>query len=69
MLGTWEDIGPWLRERRERLGMTQSEVAEKCNVTSQHLSYVECNKKMPSLALLIRLNAFYVAETQARRKQ
>ena len=49
------NVGRKLRERREYLGLTQEELAQVLGVTTQYISAIETNKKVPSLSVLARL--------------
>lgn len=40
-----EEVGCRIEERRKKLGLTQEALAEKSNVTSQFISYVESGKR------------------------
>ena len=40
-----EEVGRRIEERRKKLGFTQEALAEKSNVTSQFISYVESGKR------------------------
>ncbi len=51
------EIGKRVRERREKLGLTQQELAQELSVTHQHISRVETDQVAPSLDLLVRLSA------------
>jgi transcriptional regulator with XRE-family HTH domain len=46
-------IGTKIKNRREELGMTQSELAEKIKITQPGLSLIESGKNNPSAPLLI----------------
>lgn len=51
-----------LRDAREKAGLTQEEVGDRCGVTYQQISHIECGNKQPSSTLLIRLCALYGLE-------
>ncbi len=44
----WEVFGTIMREERIKKGMTQQELAEIVEVTSESISYYEAGKKRPS---------------------
>ena len=48
-------IGKRIKEVRNARKMPQMVLAEKCDISDSYLSYIECGKKKPSLALLIRI--------------
>jgi transcriptional regulator with XRE-family HTH domain len=48
-------LGERIRERRQALGITQEELAQVLRVTPQHISAVEKDKRVPSLAFVARL--------------
>ena len=48
-------FGKRMRKRRESLGLTQEELAKMLNVTSQHISAIEQDKRAPSLDFLAKL--------------
>jgi transcriptional regulator with XRE-family HTH domain len=45
------DIGENIRKRREELGMSQTELAEKVNVRPSMICQVESGRKPPSMVL------------------
>lgn len=49
------DLGPRLREARERLELTQEEVAERSGVHSTEVSRIEAGKRDPQVSTLLRL--------------
>ena len=51
-----------LRDAREKSGLTQEEVGNRCGVTYQQISHIERGNKQPSSSLLIRLCALYGVE-------
>ena len=53
------NIGNSLKMRRNELGLTQSEVAEKLYVTRQTISNWENNKSYPNIDCLIKLSNLY----------
>ncbi|WP_241698090.1 helix-turn-helix transcriptional regulator, partial [Enterococcus faecalis] len=53
------NIGNSLKMRRNELGLTQSEVAEKLYVTRQTISNWENNKSYPNIDCLIELSNLY----------
>ena len=48
-----EKIGIKISSRRRELGITQSQLAEKTNISNTHLSNIERGKKAPSFELFI----------------
>jgi transcriptional regulator with XRE-family HTH domain len=49
------DLGPRLREARERLELTQEEVAERRGVHATEVSRIEAGKRDPQVSTLLRL--------------
>ena len=49
------DLGHRIREKRNNLGMTQDELAQALGVTSQHISAIEKDKRVPSLTFVYRM--------------
>lgn len=39
------EVGKRIMERRKKLGMTQEELAERCDLTTQFVSYAEAGKR------------------------
>ena len=48
-------LGTNLREARERLGLTQEQVAERCGVHATEVSRIEAGKRDPQVSTLERL--------------
>lgn len=48
-------LGKEIRERREALGMSQSEFAKKVGVQTSHVAFIENGQRRPSIALLKRM--------------
>ena len=48
-------LGERIKEHRQTLGITQQDLANATQITIQHMSAIEQNKRHPSLSLLIRL--------------
>jgi transcriptional regulator with XRE-family HTH domain len=48
-------LGQRVKGRRLHLGMTQAELAKVLEVTPQHISAIEQDKRVPSLTFLARL--------------
>ena len=48
-------LGERIKVRREELGLTQLQLAQALEVTPQHVSVIEKNKRAPSLDLLAKL--------------
>ncbi len=49
------NVSDIIKERRESLGMTQLELAQKLNVSEKTISKWECNRGMPDIAILSAL--------------
>ena len=49
------DMKNKIRERRKKRGISQEELAKKCNVSRQTVNAIENNKYDPTLALAFRL--------------
>jgi transcriptional regulator with XRE-family HTH domain len=49
------DLGTNLREARERLGLTQEQVAERSGVHATEVSRIEGGKRDPQVSTLLRL--------------
>jgi transcriptional regulator with XRE-family HTH domain len=49
------NFGERVRERRHNLKMTQQELAKALELTAQHISAIEQNKRAPSLNLIAKL--------------
>jgi transcriptional regulator with XRE-family HTH domain len=49
------DLGPRLREARERLELTQEEVAQRSGVHATEVSRIEAGKRDPQVSTLLRL--------------
>ena len=48
-------LGERIKEKRDELGLTQLQLAQALEVTPQHISVIEKNKRAPSLDLLAKL--------------
>jgi len=48
-------VGNRIRKLRKETGLTQEDLADKVNVTPQHLCYIENGRRRPSLPLARRL--------------
>lgn len=44
-----------IRERREALGISQKELAEKCGITQSHLCDIEQGRNKPSLPVAVKM--------------
>ena len=44
-----------IRERREQLGISQKELAEKCGITQSHLCDIEQGRNKPSLPVAVKI--------------
>jgi transcriptional regulator with XRE-family HTH domain len=49
------DFGGRMKERRLKMGMTQTELARVLTVTPQHISAIEQGKRSPSLTFIVGL--------------
>ena len=58
----WKDIGQNIKLRRIKLKLKQSELAELVDVSSQHISHVECGKTIPSIQLMMKLSVALKAD-------
>lgn len=54
-----EEIGKRIRQMRRAKGMTQEQLAEKLNVSPDHLAKVETGKHGCSLEILIDISIFF----------
>ena len=50
------EIGRNIKLHRVRQGLKQAVLAEQANVTTQHISHIECGTTRPSLPLLVHLS-------------
>ena len=50
-----ELFGERMREIRSKRGLTQQEVAERCDIAQTHVSQIELGFKLPNLLTVIRL--------------
>ncbi|MCI8422893.1 MAG: helix-turn-helix transcriptional regulator [Lawsonibacter sp.] len=48
-------IGKRIAKRRRKLGLTQSVVEERANLSEKYLSNIECAKSIPSTEVIMRL--------------
>jgi transcriptional regulator with XRE-family HTH domain len=48
-------LGANLRDARERLGLTQEQVAERCGVHATEVSRIKAGKRDPRISTLLRL--------------
>ena len=46
-----------LRERRERAGLTQEDLAERADVSARFVSYLETGRRQPTLTALAALSS------------
>lgn len=44
-----------IRERREQLGISQKELAERCGMTQSHLCDIEQGRSKPSLPVAVKI--------------
>ena len=56
-------IGRALKTARQKVGLTQADVAKKFAVTPQAVGYWEVGKTSPSLVALVKLSRLYNAPT------
>jgi len=54
-----------MRENRQRLGMTQAELAEKADISTNFVAMIELKHKFPSPEILERIAAALGVETSA----
>ena len=52
----YQKIGKRVAERRRELGLTQAQVAERCEITEQYQSNIERAVSIPSVEVLMRLS-------------
>ena len=50
-------IGKRIKQRRKRLDLTQEEVAERIDISNQHMSNIERAKSIPSTEVIMKLAA------------
>src|SRR3984893_9581363 len=50
-----ENLGEFLKARREGLGLTQRSLAQKLGVEASHVAFIESGRRKPSLKLVARL--------------
>lgn len=48
-------MGMRIRKRREEMGYKQKDIAEKLNVSNNHISYIETGKAAPSIKVFLGL--------------
>ena len=51
----YQEIGKNIRKYRIQKSMKQAELAEKVNVSPQHICHIEKNKSTPSLSILVSI--------------
>ena len=56
MIINYKNIGIKLKQARKRLGLSQEELAYRCNLTREYISYIENGKKKPSLEVFLILS-------------
>lgn len=54
-----------IREQRERLGLTQAELAEKCGVVKSAVSMWETGERKPDIIMLKKLAGIFDCTTDA----
>lgn len=52
----WKEIGTRISKRRTACGLTQDQLAEKINLSSNHLSGIENGTQHPSLTALVLIS-------------
>lgn len=50
-----KDFGSRLKELRKQRNLTQSQLAELCNIDEKHLSYIECGGSFPKADLIEKI--------------
>lgn len=53
MLVDYKGLGKRIRSFRKKRHMTQAQLAEQVDLSTNHIGYIECNKRTPSLQTLI----------------
>ena len=48
-------MGTRMKKRRKELKMSQAELAEKINVSNNHISSIETGKQIPSLTTFVKI--------------
>jgi putative transcriptional regulator len=48
-----------LKERREALGLSQQQLAEKVDVSRQMISYIEKGEKKPNIILALKIAEYF----------
>ena len=48
-------LGLNIKQARKKLGLTQEELANKLNVSSNYISAIECGKKTPKLEMFFKI--------------
>ena len=48
-------IGKLIKQRREKLDLTQAVLAEQCEITEQYVSNIERTKSIPSTEVIMKL--------------
>lgn len=51
-------MGTRMKRRRKELKMSQAELAEKVNVSNNHISSIETGKQIPSLTTFVTKNIY-----------
>ncbi len=49
----YKALGRRIKRMRKKSGMTQAQLAEKVDLTTNYIGYIECNKRKPSLQTLL----------------
>lgn len=55
MNNNFRNMGTRIKSRRKELKMSQAELAEKINVTNNHISSIETGKQVPSLDVFVNI--------------
>jgi transcriptional regulator with XRE-family HTH domain len=54
-MGIKDLIGKRIQELRKQRGLSQEQIAEKAEISSNYLSRIECGKENPTLDMLVKL--------------
>src|ERR1700730_12247745 len=64
-----ENLGEFLKARREGLGLTQRSLAQKLGVEASHVAFIESGRRKPSLKLVARLADSIGVDRQTRMEE
>ena len=56
MIINYKNIGIKLKQARKNMGLSQEELAYRCNLTREYISYIENGRKKPSLEVFLILS-------------